>query len=296
MVKFLDKNIPRKLENVRKSLKYIKNTNIPLPSLVEISDSGTCNRKCSFCPRSDPNYIDKKEFITDDLHRSICKQLSEHEYEGLLIYSGFNEPLINKNIYHNISVARSYLPNSKIELITNGDVLDKNRLLKLFESGLSTILISVYDGKEDEEKFIEMCNSSGLKKENFVIRNRYLPPEQDFGLTLSNRGGMMKDAEYSIKPLVKSSSRPCYLPSYTFFVDYNGDVLMCSHDWGKKNILGNLNKKSFYDIWTSQLSEISRKSVLRGNRNFSPCDVCDVHGTLIGKTHAEAWERKYKGQ
>ena len=61
-----------------------------------------------------------------------------------------------------------------------------------------------------------------------------------------------------------------------------------------KNILGNLNNQSFYDIWTSQLSEMSRKTVMRGNRNFSPCDVCDVYGTLIGKNHAEAWEKHYK--
>ena len=69
---------------------------------------------------------------------------------------------------------------------------------------------------------------------------------------------------------------------------------MCSHDWGKKNILGNLNNQSFYDIWTSQLSEMSREAVMRGNRNFSPCDVCDVDGTRIGKTHAEAWKKTYK--
>ena len=31
-----------------------------------------------------------------------------------------------------------------------------------------------------------------------------------------------------------------------FFVDYNGDVLMCSHDWSKEKILGNLNKKFFF--------------------------------------------------
>ena len=41
-------------------------------------------------------------------------------------------------------------------------------------------------------------------------------------------------------------------------------------------------------------SEMSRKALIKGNRNFSPCDVCDVYGTLIGKTHAEAWEENYK--
>ena len=88
--------------------------------------------------------------------------------------------------------------------------------------------------------------------------------------------------------------KPCFYPSYTFFMDYNGDVLMCSHDWGKKNILGNLNTSSFIEIWTSHLSEVSRKSLLKGNRNFSPCNVCDVQGNLIGKQHGTAWKKHYE--
>ena len=31
---------------------------------------------------------------------------------------------------------------------------------------------------------------------------------------------------------------------------FNGDVLMCPHDWGKKLIVGNLKKESFIDILT----------------------------------------------
>ena len=26
---------------------------VPLPAIIEISNSGVCNRECSFCPRSD---------------------------------------------------------------------------------------------------------------------------------------------------------------------------------------------------------------------------------------------------
>ena len=57
------------------------------------------------------------------------------------MYSGFNEPLLNKQAYQNISSARDYLPDAKIELITNGDVLNITRLKKLFKSGLTTLLI-----------------------------------------------------------------------------------------------------------------------------------------------------------
>ena len=292
-MKYLDKNIKRKSKIVTDTLRFLKNTTIPLPSVVEISDSGTCNRSCVFCPRSDPKWIDefdKKEFIKTELHEKICKELSEYNYAGIVVYSGFNEPLLNKKCFENIARTRKFLPKAKIEIITNGDVLNLQRIKKLFESGLSTLLISVYDGPEDMKKFQNLCMKAKLRKEQFVIRNRYLPPEKDYGITISNRGGFMKNAVHQIESLKKSVKEPCYYPSYNFFIDYNGDVLMCSHDWGKKNILGNLNNETIMDIWMSENAKKSRYNLAKSERNFSPCNVCDVKGSLIGKAHAEAWK------
>ena len=56
-------------------------------------------------------------------------ELSILNYKGLIVYSGFNEPLLNKKIYENILQARKLVPESKIELITNGDVLNEKRLV-----------------------------------------------------------------------------------------------------------------------------------------------------------------------
>ena len=293
-VKYFDKNINRKSKIVSESLHYIKDTNTPLPSVVEISDSGTCNRSCGFCPRSDPGYPDLKEFITEELHTKIVKELADLNDKGLIMYSGFNEPLLNKRAYEQIASTRKFLPESKIELITNGDVLNQERLIKLFEAGLSTLLISVYDGPEDMIKFEKMCISAGLDKKQYVIRNRYLPPEEDYGITMSNRGGLMKNASHKIEPLKKALNTKCTYPSYTFFIDYNGDVLMCSHDWGKKMILGNLNKNTVLEIWTSKKSMKVREMLINSNRNFSPCNVCDVNGSLIGSSHADAWTKIFK--
>jgi len=291
IIKFFDPAIKRKSDSTKKNLFYYQD-NIPMPAEIEISESGTCNRKCSFCPRSAPGFEDKKEFISEDLHLKLCKELAEFSYRGTVRYSGFVEPLLDKNIYKLIKMTRTYLVNSNIEMVTNGDVLNIKRLKKLFDSGLNTILISVYDSKEDAEIFQSMCEDAGLKKTQFVIRHRYLPPEKDFGITMSNRAGMMEHAEYKIMPLTKSLDLPCYYPSYTFFMDYNGDVLMCPHDWGKKKILGNLTKESFFEIWNSQMAEVVRMKLIRGDRNFSPCSTCDVKGTLIGKEHAKAWKNK----
>ena len=132
--------------------------------------------------------------------------------------------------------------------------------------------------------------SAKLTKEQYIVRHRYYSEDKDFGITLSNRSGLMEKAEYKIEALSEPLKKKCFIPSYTFFLDYQGDVLMCPHDWGKKKILGNLNKLSFLDIWNSQLARITRKNLNNGKRNFSPCNVCDVKGTLIGKEHAKAWE------
>ena len=81
-----------------------------------------------------------------------------------------------------------------------------------------------------------MCNQLELKESQFVIRHRYFNEDKDFGLTISNRTGMMKNAEYKIMPLQEELKLNVFIGLY-FFMDYNGDVLMCPHDWGKKLFL-----------------------------------------------------------
>ncbi len=48
--------------------------------------------------------------------------------------------------------------------------------------------------------------------------------------------------EYKIASLKEPLKRPCYYPHYTFFMDYTGEVLVCSHDWGKKIGSGQFKK------------------------------------------------------
>ena len=285
-IKYLDPSIERKKNLTNKNFQLLKNSKFPLPSEVEISESGVCNRKCSFCPRSAPDFKEVKEFISPSLHSKLINDLKKEDYKGVIRYSGFVEPMLDKNIYNLISETKEKLQFSRTEIVTNGDVLNIPRLKRLFKSGLSTLLISVYDGPEDAKKFEKMCKDAGLNQEQYIIRRRYLPESQDFGITLSNRAGSMKNAEYKIKPLDKAFNNPCYIPSYTFFLDYQGDVLMCPHDWGKKVILGNLNKEKFKEIWFKKKSMNYRKMLNNANRNFKPCNVCDVEGTFMGKKNS----------
>ena len=286
--KFLDPNIKNKSKTVEDKIQLFDyaGVKLPLPTEIEISESGTCNRSCSFCPRSAKDFVDKKEFITNELHEKLCKELQDLNYKGTIRYSGFVEPMLDKNIYNLINMVRRFLPDSNVEMVTNGDPLNLKRLEKLFQSGLNRILISAYDGKEDADRLEDLCKSANLSSDQYIVRHRYYSEEKDFGITLSNRSGLMENAEFKIKSLAEPLKNPCYIPSYTFFLDYQGDVLMCPHDWGKKIILGNLNKTNLTDIWFSKKSMQIRKMLNKSNRNFTPCNVCDVEGTFMGEKNA----------
>ena len=169
--KFLDPNIKFKNYNIESRIQYYeyKNKKYPLPTEIEISESGTCNRKCSFCPRSDPNFEDIKEFISDELIFKVIKELITVDYSGVIRFSGFVEPLLDKKIYNHISNFKKYLPNSRVEIVTNGDPLNVIRLEKLFKSGLDKILISAYDGKDDVIKFQNMIDQCKLNNDQYII-------------------------------------------------------------------------------------------------------------------------------
>jgi MoaA/NifB/PqqE/SkfB family radical SAM enzyme len=191
--KFIDPLIKRK-DNLTKNIQYYEK-NIPLPSVIEISESGTCNRKCSFCPRSAPDFLDIKEFVSEDLISKLSKELSLYDYSGIFLFSGFVEPMVDKNIYNLVLIVRSNLPKAKIEMVTNGDALNVQRVKKLFRSGLSTLLVSIYDGKKEADEMEKLLQNSDLNEDQFKVRHRYLPESENFGITLSNRSGMMDKAD-----------------------------------------------------------------------------------------------------
>ena len=118
MKKFLDSNIKFKNKTVteRMQLFNYKNKELPLPTEIEISESGTCNRKCSFCPRSADGFEDVKEFISKDLVSKIANELSDLNYRGVIRFSGFVEPMLDKKIFDHIYTFKNFALIAELKL------------------------------------------------------------------------------------------------------------------------------------------------------------------------------------
>ena len=294
-----DVNIKRTNEHIDNFLKQNKKleSGQPLFFHIEFSINGTCNRRCFFCPRVDPKkYPNISKSLDIEVFKKLLNDLVKVEFNGRLSFSGFGEPLLTKNLVEYVSLIKEKFNNVYIEITTNGDVLlSKNgtkRLKELFDKGLTNVKVSLYDGPEQIEPMEKIKKDLKLSDEQFIIRKRYLGPDESFGLTISNRAGSveLKNEVFEVAALKEPLKQPCYFPFYKMMIDYNGDVLICSNDWKKEAPVGNISNESILDIWVSEEFMNIRKKLSKSDRNYKPCMTCDVNGTLNAKNAFTNWQ------
>ena len=295
--KFLDQNIPRKGKLIQDNLDETHQAGLKPPffSLIEFNLSGLCNRECVFCPRVDPAIFPNiNEHIPIELYEKIMNELAEVDYDGMVLYSAFGEPLLYKRIEELIVLSKKICPKVRVESVTNGDFVTPKKLKSLFDAGLDTLLISLYDGPHQQEIFKTMMSEVGLTDKQVVLRDRWLPPEENYGITLVNRSGMVNIPEVGVGAIKEPLKRRCFYPFYQVVVDYDGSALLCTHDWGKKFIVGNLNQQTIHELWDNDRIKKVRESLANSDRGFAPCNGCDADGTLMGGDHFAQWMAHYK--
>ena len=253
-----------------------------------------------FCPVSNKEfqekYNKKRGKLELDLYTKLLNDLKSIDYCGTILYSGFSEPLLHPEINNMIKTTREILPACRIEMITNGDLLTPEKLKLVFDASLDEMKISLYDGAGQIEHFNSIINPTGLK-DKVVLRRRYYQ-DGNYGLTISNRGGLVDSNkfrdEHESEPELPLN-KACYYPFYMLKMDFDGAIYLCSHEWKKSFVLGNIKENSIWEIWTGENINFVRRNLMNADRKFDPCSVCDVYGDLIGKESYEAWLKILKG-
>jgi len=289
--RFIDPSTKRKNNIINSSMDMIND--VPVFSIIEFNIYGTCNRSCNFCPVSNPDvYNSEHDGISVELFNKILDDLVKINYCGKILFSAFSEPLLHKELEILIADTKQKLPDSRVEIVSNGDLLTLKKMKLIFDAGLDTISISMYDGEHQVEHFNSMAHQCDLDDSKVVLRRRYYQ-DGNYGITISNRSGLVKSNDFRDVNETGINSLPllnkCYYPFYMILIDYNGDVLLCPHDWSKKLKFGNLNKEDIWTIWKSKVLNNIRNKLSDANRNFSPCKKCDVLGTVMGKENFDAW-------
>ena len=267
----------------------------PVFGLVEFNIWGACNRRCAFCPISDPTiFSSRKEGIELSDYEKVLSDLEAIDYSGVILWSMFSEPTLHKDLSLLVQITKRVLPNVSLQLTSNGDWFRHNedKFRELFDLGIDRVNLSLYDGPEQTVEFSEMRRRCGLTTNQVKLRRRYWA-DGNFGITISNRTGLVDSNAYRDKSESPITNLPlnktCYYPFYQVGIDYQGDVLLCPHDWSKKLIAGNAFKGNLWEIWKGPHFRRARKNLAAANRSFPPCQTCDVAGDLGGQKNFDAF-------
>jgi radical SAM protein with 4Fe4S-binding SPASM domain len=275
------KNLNRK-NTIINNVKY--HNGVPIPSWIDLNVTELCNRKCVFCPRVDDDiYPNQNLHMSPNLAEKIHNDLIEIGFAGSLILSGYSEPILHPNIAE--LCKRLSNNNWSLEIVTNGDKLTTELIGQLFDAGVNMIVVSMYDGPEQLDLFTKLFESAGISKEMYILRDRWYDESANYGLKITNRTGNVLNSNVS-----HELPAPCFYPSYSMMVDWNGDILQCVQDWDKKVKYGNLSSASIFDIWSASKFDKLRRNLIQGKREVSPCNKCDANGCLHGGKHAEIWK------
>lgn len=243
--------------------------------LIDIMATELCNLTCDFCPRA-VGYPNLNLHMDLKIVDKVARDLANGCYKNRLLYCGFGESLLYKDLTASIKLFKHYMPwQENIHLVTNGDRLTYDKANELVDAGVNKFFVSMYEGPEQEDKFKNIFYKIGLKDNNFILQHYYKPPEENYGfLHLSNRAGYLFNEQLP--------NIGCNVPFYAMSLHWDGNILLCSHDWEKKQIMGNVMETSIQDIWLKSKNLWKFRQQLKDGRVCHPCNKCNIKGILYG--------------
>jgi len=157
---------------------------------IQVETCSFCNNDCHFCPASTAVDPRPKSFMSWETIHELVAQLKSIRFNGLVSLFNNNDPLIDKRLPGIIRYFRGELPETRIEIYTNGILLNMDTAAELWEAGLDSLMVDhYYTSKERNrkiEKFIKDFKRSGYAETRTVTVN-----EINKEIIRSSRGGEM---------------------------------------------------------------------------------------------------------
>ena len=290
------------------------------PSHLDVESASACQMRCPMCYTT---YMDDslKGVMKWQLYTRIIDDAAKlNVYSIKLSWRG--EPLLNKRIVDMVRYAKDK-GIKEVAFLTNAEFLTREMAESLVDSGLDWLSVSA-DGVG--EIYNEIRRPAIF--EETLARVAYMKDYRDKkGLTrpllrvqsimsavenspdeyrksweaIVDRINVIADEirDFERKDLQFDRYFVCAKPWQRMTIAYDGRVHQCISDYGAKNVIGDVNVSSLYEVWHGEGNRKVRNAFLRHRylEENEPCNICS-YGVITEpaklKVGEEMYVRRYK--
>jgi len=296
----------RIFRNNLKALSYYRKKRVVLPvnpSYIWIEPTNHCNLNCIMCPNGAGKVHVKRGYMKLELFKNIIEKIHPHTSTVVLALSG--ESLLHPDLFEMIRYAEEH--QVKVLLNTNATLIDREKAIRLLESGISYISFafdgttkSMYEnvrkGANFEETlnnilfFLELKKEKKLKKPYTVlsildlhIEDSQNDKKEEFFSKfdtliddihireVNSWGNVFKETQDFNFTKFTGEGTPCGRLWNTVGIAWDGEVVPCTYNMNHDYPLGNIQDMRLKEIW----------NMIDGNYlEYSPlCENCTIVGT-----------------
>lgn len=265
-----------------------------------------CNSHCTFCAGSVENETRPDKTMPFEVFQKGIANLKKIDFRGRVAFHITSEPLLTKNLPEFIAHAREQLPNTWLQLLSNGRKLNSRTGKSILDAGINEMTINHYNNECADNPYLSLPEGI-LKFESEVLYKKYShedvksghgpDPIKGFSVfrynvirrreteTLSNQTGSAPNKQVMSE---KNYLGLCHSPLTDFHITTDGTVSKCSKDVYFSDPMGNIMDEDMLDIWNGSRFRAVHKMLLANDRTKNDmCNGCDYPGykNLPGKSN-----------
>jgi len=284
------------------------------PLVVQIFPIYLCNCKCSYCifqyPKEERHFISDKIKMNINLYKKCVDDALKFKSKiKTWRIVGVGEPLLWKHLSEAILYTKEKNIAERIEVISNGVLLNKEIADELIDSGLDRLVISLqglsskkykeiskvdidfnefvynikyfYKNKKNTHLYLKVVDTALEENEEkkfyelFGDKCDSMAIEQTVPIHVRNAGLKEKDKTQFGLPV--KEVKICPQPFHFMEIRPDGNITGC-YNFKIPAILGNVEDISLVDIWNGDIFNSFRRSMLEYSKNIFPvCKSCTMY-------------------
>ena len=289
---------------------------VRFPKYFEVETVNACNARCTMCTIADWDK-DRNRLMSAAMFERFADECAEHaEWIEKICLNRDGEPTLDKHLATKIRMLKAR-GIRKVNLVTNGQLLDARMATALLEAGLDEVMFSI-DGATAETferirlrlsfdtvvanaltylalrdrinpasefrvRIIEMPeNRHEIAAWQAFWEPRVGPADMAYVMPMHSWGNQLfREGDDKVKRFAR---HPCVSVFSSMAIHADGSVGICAADYNHRFHAGSLAQQSVAEIWRGEAFTQFRQKHLHGARNdIELCRGCDI------------WDRDYKG-